>query len=332
MHASMKSLLFADIGDFINQPVKSYSSGMVVRLAFAVAISVNPDILVVDEALAVGDEAFQRKCFARIKHIQEQGSTILFVSHGAGTVIEMCHRALLLDQGELLIAGAPKLVISHYHKMIFAPQERIDELKKEWREDPNRFNLAWDETEDEENEGKIENANQIKNREKNKSTEQSFYIPDMIPQSTVYFEKRGAVIDNPHITTLEGRQVNMLVKGEEYIYTYTVTFTQSAFSVGFGMLIKTIKGLELGGATTTTRNVLDYVDAGFGFLVKFKFKCILAPGVYFLNAGVSGIINGERKYLHRLLDAAMFRVQTGDVKMVTGIVDFSAQPELLRLK
>ena len=154
----------------------------------------------------------------------------------------------------------------------------------------------------------------------------------MAPQSTVYYEKCGAVIDNPHITTLDDRQVNILVNGEEYIYTYTVTFMDPAFSVGFGMLIKTVTGFELGGATTTTRNVLDYVEAGSGILVKFKFKCILAPGVYFLNAGASGIINGERRYLHRLLDAEMFRVQAGDVKMITGIVDFSAQPKLLRLK
>ena len=96
---------FADIGDFIDQPVKSYSSGMVVRLAFAVAISIDPDILIVDEALAVGDEAFQRKCFARIKQIQKRGGTILFVSHGAGTIVELCNRALLIDQGELLIGG-----------------------------------------------------------------------------------------------------------------------------------------------------------------------------------------------------------------------------------
>ena len=109
-------MAFADIGDFINQPVKTYSSGMAVRLAFAVAISVDPDILIVDEALAVGDAAFQRKCFARIKHIQESGSTILFVSHGAGTVIELCSRALLLEKGELIASGSPKQVISHYHR------------------------------------------------------------------------------------------------------------------------------------------------------------------------------------------------------------------------
>ena len=96
---------FADIGDFIEQPVKTYSSGMFVRLAFAVAINVKPDILVVDEALAVGDEAFQRKCFARIQAIKESGGTILFVSHSASNVIELCDYAVLLDRGDLLLYG-----------------------------------------------------------------------------------------------------------------------------------------------------------------------------------------------------------------------------------
>ena len=123
-----------------------------------------------------------------------------------------------------------------------------------------------------------------------------------------------------------------MVNGEEYIYTYTVAFMDPAFSVGFGMMIKTVTGFELGGATTINQKILDYVEAGSGILVKFKFKCMLVPGVYFLNAGASGIIHGERKYLHRLVDAEMFRVQTQDFKMVTGIVDFFAQPKLLRLK
>ena len=107
-------LAFADIGDFINQPVRSYSSGMYVRLAFAVAINVTPDILVVDEALSVGDEAFQRKCFARIEKIRAEGATVLFVSHSAGTVVDLGDHAVLLDGGEMLTQGMPKRVVSLY--------------------------------------------------------------------------------------------------------------------------------------------------------------------------------------------------------------------------
>jgi lipopolysaccharide transport system ATP-binding protein len=111
---------FAGIGDFIDRPVSTYSSGMVVRLAFAVATASRPDILIVDEALSVGDEAFQRKCFARIEKMREAGTTILFVSHSAQTVIQLCDRALWLDAGQLQMDGAPKQVIDAYHKALNA--------------------------------------------------------------------------------------------------------------------------------------------------------------------------------------------------------------------
>jgi lipopolysaccharide transport system ATP-binding protein len=103
---------FADIGLFIEQPVKTYSSGMLVRLAFAVAINVDPEILIVDEALSVGDELFQRKCFARIEAIKNKGATILFVSHSGSTIVELCDSAILLDSGEVLASGAPKDIVA----------------------------------------------------------------------------------------------------------------------------------------------------------------------------------------------------------------------------
>jgi len=103
---------FAEIGDFIHQPVKTYSTGMVVRLAFAVAINVDPEILLVDEALAVGDIYFRQRCMRKVHELRARGVTILFVSHSAGTVAELCHRVVLLDQGELLTAGSPKRVLA----------------------------------------------------------------------------------------------------------------------------------------------------------------------------------------------------------------------------
>ncbi|HUP97126.1 MAG TPA: ABC transporter ATP-binding protein, partial [Usitatibacter sp.] len=120
---------FADIGQFIDQPVKTYSSGMVVRLAFAVAINVDPQILVVDEALSVGDELFQRKCFARIEAIKRAGATILFVSHAAGAVVELCDRAVLLDEGDMLAIGDPKSIIGQYQRLIYAPPERQADVR-----------------------------------------------------------------------------------------------------------------------------------------------------------------------------------------------------------
>jgi lipopolysaccharide transport system ATP-binding protein len=325
-------IAFADIGDFINQPVKSYSSGMVVRLGFAVAISIKPDILVVDEALAVGDEAFQRKCFARIRGIQENGGTILFVSHGAGIVVELCSRALMLDQGESLIAGAPKKVVSRYHKMLFAPREKIDKLKKEWREDPNRFDLAWDETEGEENENINDSATQINNRAKKESLQQPFYVPEMMPGSTVYYERRGAIIKNPHITTLEGKQVNMLVNGEEYIYTYSVYFERPASQVRFGMLIKTVSGLEIAGHVSAPLGKgIEYIEKRTRCRIRFRLRCQLSPGTYFLNAGVLGVIDKTETFMDRNIDVAMFRVQEMENFTSTAIVSLIENVEVERI-
>jgi lipopolysaccharide transport system ATP-binding protein len=312
-------VLFANIGTFIDQPVKSYSSGMIVRLAFAVAISIDPDILIVDEALAVGDEAFQHKCFARIKQIQEKGGTILFVSHSAGAVIELCDRALMLDQGELLIGGSPKQVISRYHKMIFAPQEKINAIKKEWQIEPNHLNLVGDDAEDEGSEG---SADVVEKGKKDESVQESFFAPGMVPQSTVCYEKHGAVIENPQITTPEGKQVNMLVSGKEFIYTYTVFFERPAFQVRFGMLIKTVSGMEIGGhVSAPTGKGIEYVEGATHWKVQFRFHCLLNPGVYFLNAGVLGIIEGNEIFLDRNTDVAMFRVQEKENLTSTAIVD-----------
>ncbi|MEM7729918.1 MAG: ABC transporter ATP-binding protein, partial [Pseudomonadota bacterium] len=122
---------FAGLGDFIDRPVKTYSSGMFVRLAFAVAINSDPDVLVVDEALAVGDEAFQRKCFARIEQIQSRGATVLFVSHAPSSVLQLCSRAILLDGGEKLLEGAPKHVIGQYQRMMNATGGAAAEIRRD---------------------------------------------------------------------------------------------------------------------------------------------------------------------------------------------------------
>src|ERR1051325_7440812 len=109
---------FAEIGDFLYQPVKTYSSGMYVRLAFAIAASVEPDILIIDEALAVGDSVFQHRCLRRIHELQERGTTVLFVSHDLAAVRALCSRAILLNQGRIVVDGPPPDVLNHYQKLI----------------------------------------------------------------------------------------------------------------------------------------------------------------------------------------------------------------------
>lgn len=320
---------FADIGDFIEQPVKTYSSGMFVRLAFAVATSVEPDILVVDEALAVGDAAFQRKCFQRLQSIQERGGTVLFVSHSSASVLELCNAAILLDRGELLIYSQPKFVLDKYHKLIYAPAEEEQAIREEIRacylqqEGKNIFKA---------NTSTSEKLNiSIVSRQapvENKSLDE-FYDPELVPANTISYVPRGARILNPHITNLDGKIVNNLVGRNHYIYTYTVSFFKQASQVRFGMLIKTLSGFELGGASfTAATQQIEYIEAETTLVVKFKFQCLLNPGVYFLNAGVSGIVDNQFTYLARCVDVAMFRVLPQLQSHASGIVDLLIEPSL----
>lgn len=321
---------FADIGEFIDRPVKTYSSGMYVRLAFAVAINVQPDILVVDEALAVGDEAFQRKCYARIQDFRDQGGTLLFVSHSASAVMELCDRAICLDQGDVLFAGTPKKVMALYHKLIYAPTDKLatirEQLKTHQAEDPAEL------IDRVLHEGDADNQAEAAADVKEGAGLQAFYDPNMTPASTTHYEEAGARIFDAHLETPQGKRVNNLVNRQNYIYSYDVEFTEEAYNVRFGMLIKTTSGLELGGAVSAPSfKGLDHAPAGSRYRVRFHMPIGLNAGVYFLNAGLIGTCHGEETYLHRIIDAAMFRVQCEPFHLGTATVDFGVCPEILAL-
>ncbi|GAB3789171.1 ABC transporter ATP-binding protein [Dyella agri] len=321
---------FADIGDFIDQPVKSYSSGMYVRLAFAVAINVMPDILVVDEALSVGDEAFQRKCFARINAIRENGATILFVSHSASVVTELCNRAVLLDRGELLGIGAPKAIVSRYQKMLYAPADRLEAIRAEIRaecgvsgapvkQDPVSVEVR--QMAPSASSGELEEQDEL------------FFDESMVPQSTLHYESLGAEITGVRLETPGGKRVNVVKADREYVYIYNVVFRQSASAVRFGMMIKTVTGLELGGgASSTLTDSIVVVESGQEFEVRFRFRAHLAAGTYFLNAGVVGRVGEEEGYLGRCIDVAMFRVIYDPERLATGLINFDIQPSFRSAK
>ncbi|AFZ45836.1 ABC transporter related protein [Halothece sp. PCC 7418] len=309
---------FADIGDFMDQPVKTYSSGMFVRLAFAVATTIEPDILVVDEALAVGDEVFQRKCFARIENIQERGGTVLFVSHAASSIIELCNAAILLDQGELLLQGTPKLIVSKYHKLIYAPPAQLNEIKQSIR----------DSTQSNKTDGKPSNHRET--TAISEEVSEDFYDPNLIPKSTVTYVDRGATIETAYLKNIAGQQVNLLCLGKKYTYCYTVKFKEPAFAVRFAMLIKTNSGIPLGGAVShSPTDAIELIRPGTIMRVEFNFYCSLLPGTYFLNSGVLGLVDGSETFLHRCLDIAMFRVQPEQDLLVTGTVDFSIETQII---
>jgi len=304
---------FAEIGDFIEQPTKTYSSGMIVRLAFAVAINVDPEILIVDEALSVGDELFQRKCFSRIESIKNNGATILFVSHSGGQVVELCDRAILLDSGQKLTTGTPKQVLGKYHKLLYAPSEKQQEIRK---------NILQGE---EVVAGDVDKFQKETIKNESQDLEEVF-DPDFRPTSTVEYESRGAIITAPGIFTLDGKPVNVLVRGRRYKYQYHVEITQGAINVRYGMLIKTVSGFELGGAASAPhlRHDVEYQKPQTA-QIEFQFNCNLNPGTYFLNAGVTGTIGKEDIYLHRLLDACVFKVMPVEDDKVTGIIDFCCE-------
>src|SRR5690242_6652829 len=278
---------FAGIGDFIDQPIKTYSSGMYVRLAFAVAINVSPDVLVVDEALSVGDEAFQRKCFARIDAIRDAGATILFVSHATGTVMELCDRAILLDEGEMIADDTPKFVVSRYHKLLYAPADKAVAVREAIRQESVAVNAgaALPAIRSKARCGSSNKTPTAVNDVEIRNVEESAYFDEaMSPLSTVHYPSRGALISAPRIETLMGRQVNVLFPGREYIYTYDVLFQAAAAGVRLGMMIKTITGLELGGAATPSLASGMSVAAGQRLQARFHFRAMLASGVYFMNA------------------------------------------------
>ncbi|MBE9013894.1 ABC transporter ATP-binding protein [Pseudanabaenaceae cyanobacterium LEGE 13415] len=127
---------FADIGDFIDQPVKTYSSGMFVRLAFAVAVNTDPDILIVDEALAVGDVYFQQKCFTRLRELRDSGVTLLFVSHDSSLVCKLCDRAILMEHGKMVLDATPRQVVDLYEAKLLQKRDQ----------QPNQFAITMTDT------------------------------------------------------------------------------------------------------------------------------------------------------------------------------------------
>lgn len=239
---------FADIGEFIDQPVRTYSSGMYVRLAFAVAVSVAPEILVVDEALAVGDHGFQRKCFARIDALRNAGCTVLFVSHDLGAILSQSDRAMLLRQGRLVNLGEPKRVTEDY---LDAAGTRVD--------------------------GHAASAVASAN-----------YDPALVPHSTLVSAKAGAEILAPVILDMAGQPVNLLVCGQEYAFAFDARFEQACEQVRFGMMIKSLDGRQLGGLSSARKGEGATFAAGMQFRQQFRFRCTLLAGTYFINAAVVG--------------------------------------------
>lgn len=361
---------FADIGAYIDQPVRTYSSGMQARLAFATAISVEPSILVIDEALAVGDEAFQRKCYAHIHGLKENGTTILFVSHSAGSVIELCDRAILLDRGERLITGEPKIVVTRYQRLAYAPEDKIAEVRAEIVEldrlgassvagaefGAEPTGVPTDRAD--EPGGAVENGPAVEvngavigDADVGEPDAQSAEVGDgfeggmcegllydgagddvqevvdgydenLIAKSMSEWVPRGARIVNARIVNAAGERVNILTPRRVYRFEYDVEFDEICFGVNRCMLIKSVSGVELGGMMShPLTGGTEIIEAGEKITATFRFRAVMNAGTYFLNAGLLANIEGERTYLHRIVDVLMFRIDPVAEAKATGYVD-----------
>ena len=280
IEAKMDDILeFADIGDYVYQPVKTYSSGMFVRLAFAVAINIEPEILIVDEALSVGDVFFQAKCYHKFEEFKKMGKTILFVSHDLSSISKYCDKVVLLNQGVKLGEGSPKEMIDAY-KQVLVGQYPLSE--------DGDGNLSGD---------KEVKAAAAKTGEG--GTEHGAVVnPDLLEYGT-----KAATIEDYYVTDEEGRNTSAIIKGQMCSVHMRVRFSEDIPEPIFAFSIKNIKGVEITGTNTMLEKAfLEPVTAGSVKEITFTQKIDLQGGEYLLSLGVTGYENEDFKVYHRLYD------------------------------
>ena len=310
-------LAFADIGDFIERPVKTYSSGMLVRLAFAVQASVDPDILVVDEALAVGDEKFQRKCFARLEDLKSRGSSILFVSHSPASIIELCDKTLFLHHGERLMYDQAPKAIRAYQKLIYAPIEEQNRLVQEYRHADQFGDIP-------------ENLSETDLIDLGNEQSSVTFDSGLIPETTTIYPIQGAEINSIEIQDMEGNVVNVLQLGGNYHFVVAGRFIIDFSGVFFGIHIRSISGVVITGQRYPEEGqFFDQAQAGKAFKTTFAFRMDLLPGAYFAGGGIWS--SQDPSCAHRILDAIMFRVVPNGGQISFGYVDSSAGQPLLEI-
>ena len=268
-------LAFADIGDYIHQPVKMYSSGMFVRLAFAVAINIDPEILIVDEALSVGDVFFQAKCYHKFEEFKAQGKTILFVSHDLSSISKYCDRVILLHKGKMLDQGTPKAMVDMY-KQLLVHQDPV----KQGEGNPQ---------------GKGDSEN----------WREGFQVN---PDTLEYGEKQAEIVDFV-VLDEKGRQSNTIEKGTTFQIKMRVQFHENIQEPILAYTFKNIQGTEITGTNTMYEKAsVEHPEAGRECVVTFTQRMDLQGGEYLLSFGCTGYRNGEFAVFHRLYDACNITV------------------------
>ena len=262
-------LRFADIGEFVNQPVKTYSSGMFVRLAFAVAINIDPEILIVDEALSVGDVFFQAKCYHKFEEFKKQGKTILFVSHDLSSISKYCDRVVLLNQGVKVDEGSPKAMVDLYKR--FLVHQEGEPEKHIAREGEGRSQIQ------------------------------------VNPHLLEYGEKLAEIVDFA-VLDKNGKLTNTIEKGTECTFKMKIEFHKELQEPIVAFTIKDMKGTEITGTNTMYEKVKVPAEKDTVVDVAFTQEMNLQGGSYLISFGCSGYMEGDFHVFHRLYDACSIHV------------------------
>ena len=267
---------FADIGQFIDQPVKTYSSGMFVRLAFAAAINVDPDILIIDEALAVGDAKFQHKCYQKFHEFQREGKTIIFVTHDMHAIVKHSNYAILLEHGRILEMGNPKDIVNYYHNLILTGSAAADSPRDQESQPAISHGAAsHGPTELEEFIEEIPETDQCPQRQNYNKDEYR------------YGDKRAELLD--YLIVSQGQYDPTVIHSGDWIDIYLkARFNTFVEHPMFGFSLKTIDGIVVYGTNSRFQHIpIDSVKASEILIIKLSIKLDLSPGHYFFDLGVA---------------------------------------------
>ena len=304
---------FADIGEFVYQPVKTYSSGMFVRLAFAVAINIDPEILIVDEALSVGDVFFQSKCFRKFEEFKDQGKTILFVSHDLSSIQKYCSRAILLNKGEKIGEGTPGEIIDLYKKVLVGA---VNDGNKAFIEESERKALqkAAESGEGEENASSDGRGNAVKS-----------WKADMPinPNNQDYGDKQTEIVDFG-IFDNEGKITSTIIKGTPFTIKVKIRANEDAICPIVAFTIRDLKGTDLCGTNTMfeSHDIGD-LKKGEERTITFSQKMDLHGSQYLLSLGCTRFDNDDFHVYHRLYDICSISVVAD--KNTVGFYDMNSE-------
>ncbi|HAQ51430.1 MAG TPA: ABC transporter ATP-binding protein [Lachnospiraceae bacterium] len=311
-------LKFADIGDFVYQPVKTYSSGMFVRLAFAVAINIDPEILIVDEALSVGDVFFQNKCYKKFDDFKKLGKTILFVSHDLGSISKYCDRVVLLDHGKKLSEGSPKDMIDIYKKLMTGTAV----------EDALAVSKVNDIDESGKNDEKSYKAHSIIVQSDDSSWRTHFTIN---PNLNEYGSKKAEIIDFA-IVDNSGLLTNSIIKGDKFTIKSKVKFNEDIDNPIFTYTFKSVKGVDITGTNTMyEKKYVEHAYSGEVYVASFTQKMNLQGGEYLLSISCTGYgDDGGLVAYHRLYD--LLNITVVSDKNTVGFYDMNSEVSIVKVE